>query len=948
VSLWSRIERRLGEIAGELLPDDHREAVERARAALDAGDAEAAEQTLADVVAARPDYAGALSLLGAAQLALAKPDDALASFEAALAIHDDLPEALIGCGEAALAVAQDTDRRADAISAFRRAIDAAGGDKPILAAAYRGLGLAHLAAGNADKAVRELRKAVTEDPDDVASLTGLGEALLASPDHPAAQARRYLARATDRPDPPAAAWRALGAAELELGHYEAAANAFSQLPDDVVAIAGCGDAAFAGGDRQGAHDHYVRALGLAPRSAELHARVADVKRDAGDLDAALASYDRAVQLGGGMDIVRRALDTALAAGDASGRAVQLANTVLADAADDPRALTARGIALVRDAQLDAARATFGAALAGGDDIEARIALGQLELAEGDGAAAADNAWIVLRIEPRNVRARELLAAARECELSASRDAEPYALAVDLHRLAMARPDLSEIVGDAAQAATDFDQPLLVTVMGEFSSGKSTFINAFVREDVAPTGITPTTATINVLKYGRERGGRIHYQDGRVISLPWPAFTATLRELTADAARDVSSVEILYPLAELERVNIVDTPGLNSILPEHEHVARDFLARADAIVWLFAAGQAGKKTEREALQAMRDEGKRVLGVLNKTDQLSADEVAQLTAHVESELGGLVEVLVPLSARDALASQQQGNWPALAATLEERFFSRARELKRHACDRRLATLIARGRAGVQDRHAAAAAAASSLAAAAASARNDRQSFADSVVPAVRGMLNERSAELYRSAAREVLELVRPRKLPFGSHRAAQSDRDYLLSMLDAGFTSLLEPARARIRDTLTAAGHRAAVAAAREAGVVGPAHVVHVEEMMRDAVRLVDARVFDRADAFVRGYLRGGAVDRFFRQDLPKLELTEDAAYHALFRESPDIDGEVGEPLLASGMAALDALADRLDHLAGVADAIAFDLDAGVERALQQLDDRRRHGPDTTPD
>jgi hypothetical protein len=96
------------------------------------------------------------------------------------------------------------------------------------------------------------------------------------------------------------------------------------------------------------------------------------------------------------------------------------------------------------------------------------------------------------------------------------------------------------------------------------------------------------------------------------------------------------------------------------------------------------------------------------------------------------------------------------------------------------------------------------------------------------------------------------------------------------------------------------------------------------------------------------LRGGAVDRFFRQDLPKLELTEDAAYHALFRESPDIDGEVGEPLLASGMAALDALADRLDHLAGVADAIAFDLDAGVERALQQLDDRRRHGPDTTPD
>ena len=45
-------------------------------------------------------------------------------------------------------------------------------------------------------------------------------------------------------------------------------------------------------------------------------------------------------------------------------------------------------------------------------------------------------------------------------------------------------------------------------MGEFSSGKSSFVNAFIGADVAPTGITPTTATINVVRYGRERGGRI--------------------------------------------------------------------------------------------------------------------------------------------------------------------------------------------------------------------------------------------------------------------------------------------------------------------------------------------------------------------------------------------------------------------------------------------------------
>ena len=72
----------------------------------------------------------------------------------------------------------------------------------------------------------------------------------------------------------------------------------------------------------------------------------------------------------------------------------------------------------------------------------------------------------------------------------------------------ARRELGHFVGEVARAAANLDQPLLVTVMGEFSSGKSSFVNAFIGADVAPTGITPTTATINVVSYGRERGGRI--------------------------------------------------------------------------------------------------------------------------------------------------------------------------------------------------------------------------------------------------------------------------------------------------------------------------------------------------------------------------------------------------------------------------------------------------------
>ena len=104
------------------------------------------------------------------------------------------------------------------------------------------------------------------------------------------------------------------------------------------------------------------------------------------------------------------------------------------------------------------------------------------------------------------------------------------------------------------------------------------------------------------------------------------------------------------------MEVVDTPGLNSLRPEHESVARDFLVEADAIVWLFAVGQAAKATEKQALALAQAAGKRVLGVLNKIDRASEEEIVQVSAHVAASLGDLVEAIVPISARRGLEAKR----------------------------------------------------------------------------------------------------------------------------------------------------------------------------------------------------------------------------------------------------------------------------------------------------
>ncbi|HWN67378.1 MAG TPA: dynamin family protein, partial [Haliangium sp.] len=491
---------------------------------------------------------------------------------------------------------------------------------------------------------------------------------------------------------------------------------------------------------------------------------------------------------------------------------------------------------------------------------------------------------------------------------------------------------------------------------------------------------PTTATINIVKYGREPGGRISYRDGTIEPLAWDELGSALHALDDARVRRIDVVEILFPLPQLERVNIVDTPGLNSILPEHESVARGFIARADAVIWVFTASQAGKASERRALERIRQEGKRVLGVLNKRDQLSASDVTELVSYVQNELGDLVELVVPVSARKALAQRRgqagepattaapamapaapagaggpvgstdgssagntdgdDSNWATLETALESRFFAQARELKRDALARRLAGVLARARDVIAPGRAQALDVAATLRGESDALADACTTFIDRVVLAERAALQDATAALYRQAAREVLELVRPRQLPFGSHSATTADRTYLIALLDSGYELALERSRRQVLQALEAHRSRAVQALSAAAGTLGTGAVSDVMRTADDALRLVTAQVFDATRAFLRGYLRGGYVAHFFRSELPKLELVEDAAYEALMRGSPDLDAELALRLATAGTAAISAMSRRLAHWADVADVMAYDVEVGVGRALDDLAERWR--------
>ncbi len=220
----------------------------------------------------------------------------------------------------------------------------------------------------------------------------------------------------------------------------------------------------------------------------------------------------------------------------------------------------------------------------------------------------------------------------------------------------------------------------LVVLGEFNHGKSTFVNSLLGNDVLPTGITPTTASINHVVYAAQPSARVVLLNGEAKYLD-PSQLKEWVTVAGGRAAEVAFVELGYP-SELLRNNVVlvDTPGVNDLNEQRAEVTYGYVPRADAVVFLLDAGQALKDSEREflrsrVLESARD---RLIFVLGKMDMLSPDERTAVIGYVKDGLGKMMPepIVFPLSARDWAKTQDpQSGMPELLGYLE-RFLARDR--------------------------------------------------------------------------------------------------------------------------------------------------------------------------------------------------------------------------------------------------------------------------------
>jgi GTP-binding protein EngB required for normal cell division len=191
---------------------------------------------------------------------------------------------------------------------------------------------------------------------------------------------------------------------------------------------------------------------------------------------------------------------------------------------------------------------------------------------------------------------------------------------------------AESISTLQNAITQLDELFLLVIVGEFNAGKSAIINALLGVPALKEGVTPTTARVTLVRYGLEPGEQIVDQGFSIYS---------------------------YPLPLLKILNIVDSPGTNAIIREHEKLTNDFVPRSDLVLFATSSDRPLTESERLFLQQILGWGKKVTFVINKSDiledQQAIEEVKAFVLENATKILGSPPDLFVVSAKQAQKAQ-----------------------------------------------------------------------------------------------------------------------------------------------------------------------------------------------------------------------------------------------------------------------------------------------------
>lgn len=213
----------------------------------------------------------------------------------------------------------------------------------------------------------------------------------------------------------------------------------------------------------------------------------------------------------------------------------------------------------------------------------------------------------------------------------------------------------------------------LAVIGQFSRGKSTLMNALLGMNRLPTGVVPITSVITSVSYGTRERVLLHFPNSNLSSeVPLEELARYVTEQGNPGNKmKIQVAEVQLPAELLQRgLYFVDTPGLGSAILANTETTRGFFPQCDAVIFVTTFESPLTAEELVSFEDVARYVRKVFLIINKMDLVSFDQRDEVVGFVHQQLARTqvasdVEIF-PVSAQEALRSKLSNDEQGLSQT------------------------------------------------------------------------------------------------------------------------------------------------------------------------------------------------------------------------------------------------------------------------------------------
>lgn len=180
----------------------------------------------------------------------------------------------------------------------------------------------------------------------------------------------------------------------------------------------------------------------------------------------------------------------------------------------------------------------------------------------------------------------------------------------------------------------------VLICGEFKRGKSSFINAFLGEDVCPTDPGIATSVVSIIKYGPSKKVTRLYGDSKNLKSEIVPFD-NIEKYAKGSSMEVDNTMMLVIELPSEKLKnglvLMDTPGVGGLDPRHLFLTLYVMPKADVTFYVVDAGEPLSSTELDFYKdKILQYAPSAKIILNKSDLKSKEELSQIIADTKKKI------------------------------------------------------------------------------------------------------------------------------------------------------------------------------------------------------------------------------------------------------------------------------------------------------------------------